>query len=323
MKKFIISYSVLLLLSIGTQAFAQPDFTFSDIDCGDIDIREMGYRGFTLRNNGTEAGTIYSMSSPGNSSFKVILFDLESGEYINLPYTLQSNQEIEIGVEFFPKDTGLFSDQIVFTTELGNHISHLRAHVVPSTLIFENTDFGILYINEEKTIYVTLKNTGKKIYDIMSIEPKNKKSKFFSVAGGIDLLPGTSWSFPVRFLSDRSGTFTDSLMIVTSLVDYYIQVSATIEDPLLGIDRVYDPSFTIAPNPATGFTTINLPAFKSQQPLLKIYDALGNEVADYSGRITAESESLNFDTRALPNGAYFVRISDGGYTLLRTFAVTN
>ncbi|MES2766841.1 MAG: T9SS type A sorting domain-containing protein [Bacteroidota bacterium] len=80
----------------------------------------------------------------------------------------------------------------------------------------------------------------------------------------------------------------------------------------------------ISPNPATGFATIQLPAFKGQNVVLKVFDALGNEVADLSNNVLkVENSQCKFDTKILPNGAYFLRFTDGKITFSRTFIIQN
>jgi hypothetical protein len=84
-----------------------------------------------------------------------------------------------------------------------------------------------------------------------------------------------------------------------------------------------DMSFSISPNPATGYVTITFPPLTGETSLVKVFDALGNEVADFTGKITSESISFSFDTHSLPNGAYFIRFSDGKNTYSQTFVVNN
>jgi len=150
--------------------------------------------------------------------------------------------------------------------------------------------------------------------------PTNPVFKTDFYTGSFTALPSITYDFPVKFLSNSAGEFKDKIMFITATDTLSPEIIAIAEETT-DIERVYDPSFSISPNPATGFSTINLPSFKSRNPLLKIYDALGNEVGDFSGKVNGSSFTL--DTRTLPNGAYFVRFTDGSYSLLRTFVVNN
>jgi probable HAF family extracellular repeat protein len=68
------------------------------------------------------------------------------------------------------------------------------------------------------------------------------------------------------------------------------------------------------PNPFNPSTTIEFSIPKSQLVSLKVFNALGQEVAVLvDGTLAAGDHSVSFDARQLPSGVYFYRISAGGF----------
>jgi hypothetical protein len=68
------------------------------------------------------------------------------------------------------------------------------------------------------------------------------------------------------------------------------------------------------PNPFNPSTTIEFSIPKSQFVSLKVFNALGQEVAVLvDGTLAAGNHSVSFDARQLPSGVYFYRISAGTF----------
>ncbi|MES2766265.1 MAG: choice-of-anchor D domain-containing protein [Bacteroidota bacterium] len=290
-------------------------FQVDKMDFGLSPVNNQITKTITLRNIGSGTGSILSHTTPVNSAFQLI-------DWPALPLQIEPNEGMGLKITFQSQTAGTFKDSIQFTSTEGNFVLHLTAQTIKGALNVSSYDFGSNKTGQEANGYITLTNTGNVAVHVISIEsPKNSAFSWVAI-GNIDIQPGESLTVPVRFMSNIPGEFTDIMRIITN--DGVIEsIVKGIAESTTDIERVYDPSFNITPNPASGFTTINLPSFKSRNPLLKLYDALGNEVADLTGKVTGGYVSFNFDTRSLPNGAYFVRFTDGKYTLIRTFIVNN
>jgi hypothetical protein len=74
------------------------------------------------------------------------------------------------------------------------------------------------------------------------------------------------------------------------------------------------------PNPFNPITLINYSIKKSGFVLLKIYDVLGNEVADLvNGNKSAGYYSVEFNAAYLPSGIYFYTLTSGNYSATKKF----
>ena len=69
------------------------------------------------------------------------------------------------------------------------------------------------------------------------------------------------------------------------------------------------------PNPFNPITIISYSIKQDGLVSLKVYDILGNEVANLvSNQEIAGSYSVNFDASDLPSGIYFYRLTSGNFT---------
>jgi hypothetical protein len=269
-----------------------------------------------MENTGNAPGTLISYSIPKSPVFKLI-------DWPDFPLTLDPTEDLDFTVSFESMEEGNFSDTITFTTDFGDVKVALSAKVIMGNLATTGYNFGKTTVGKEAYGKISLSNSGTADLSIYFVE-KPKTAVFTLQAPEVIVIqPDKTFEFPVTFMSNVPGHFKDTVVVKSDEgTTWPIELTATAE-PGTSVEAVYDPSFNISPNPATGFTTINLPAFKSQNPLLKIYDARGNVVTDLTQKTEAGITSFTFDTRTLPNGAYFVRFTDGGYSLLRTFVVNN
>jgi hypothetical protein len=76
------------------------------------------------------------------------------------------------------------------------------------------------------------------------------------------------------------------------------------------------------PNPFNPATVINYSLPTSSDVTLKVYDALGQEVATLvDGYVSAGSHYVQFDASSLSSGVYFYRINAGSFTDSKTLVV--
>ena len=78
------------------------------------------------------------------------------------------------------------------------------------------------------------------------------------------------------------------------------------------------------PNPARGATNIRFHLPQTQYVTLKVYNALGAEVATLAdGRYSGGDHTLRWQTRALPGGLYFYRLETDGFAATRKALLIN
>ena len=85
--------------------------------------------------------------------------------------------------------------------------------------------------------------------------------------------------------------------------------------PVMGVSSLTEnSSWTISPNPAGNFITVNFPENSSFEKI-EVVDMLGN-VLYYN---TTSAERADIDLSALPHGMYFMKITSGGKSSVKKF----
>ena len=101
--------------------------------------------------------------------------------------------------------------------------------------------------------------------------------------------------------------------------------TATVHDPATVELEMKEPLRLAAPapNPVSGQATLSFAVKESQTATLRLYDALGQEVATvYEGTPTAgESQAVQFEATDLASGVYFLRLRAGSHVRTQRFTV--
>jgi len=115
---------------------------------------------------------------------------------------------------------------------------------------------------------------------------------------------------------------------ITTLGDFTSQWSLAVTGsvgPVSNEDGAAVRSLTLGqnfPNPVvSGVTSIPFSLERAQDVTVAVFDALGREVSATAATFAAGEQSVQVDTRALPNGVYFYRINAGETTLTRKMVV--
>ena len=115
---------------------------------------------------------------------------------------------------------------------------------------------------------------------------------------------------------------------ITTLGDFTSQWSLAVTGtvgPVSNEDGAAVQSLTLGqnfPNPVvSGVTSIPFSLESAQDVTVAVFDALGREVSATAATYAAGEQSVQVDTRALPNGVYFYRINAGETTLTRKMVV--
>ncbi len=78
------------------------------------------------------------------------------------------------------------------------------------------------------------------------------------------------------------------------------------------------------PNPATGYTQIDITLNKSNDLLVQVYDLFGNHVTTLAnGNYAQGKHVLNMNTKGLASGVYFYTVTCGGTTVTKRMLVLN
>jgi len=130
-----------------------------------------------------------------------------------------------------------------------------------------------------------------------------------------------------EFLASASCGLSDPTDI-TNLGDFQSQWSLSVTGsvgPVSNEDGAAARSLTLGqnfPNPVvSGVTSIPFSLERAQDVTVAVFDALGREVSATAATYAAGEQSVQVDTRALPNGVYFYRINAGETTLTRKMVV--
>jgi len=193
----------------------------------------------------------------------------------------------------------------------------VQALAATNNHVFAGFDGGGVYVTSDGGAYWTEANnglTGIYVYALCAIG----SNLFAGTTGGVFLTTddGNSWRAVNDGLSDSSvySLCINGGYIFTGTVD-----SGVYRRPLsdFGISQVIEsheasPQFSLLqnyPNPFSSTTTISLNADASGAASLKIYDALGRQVADLTKQIG--NTQILFDGSSLPAGVYICHAQAG------------
>ncbi|MES2767381.1 MAG: choice-of-anchor D domain-containing protein [Bacteroidota bacterium] len=252
-----------------------------------------------------------------------------------LPFTLAPQEKKTIQVSFTADSDGVFKSAIEVE---GNNVCTkfsmgLQAHAGTPVITASDLDFGTTRpgVMVEKTISIYNYGTAElSVTGVTGPSVPEFSVQYMAPLSAVNPLvipfePGKNEAnITIRFLPLQEGNFLGELHFQSDSrltnIDKTSILSGRAIEPT-SVDNTVEAGFTISPNPATGFATITLPAFKSQNVFLKVFDAAGNKVADFSNDLL--KTELRFDTKTLPNGTYFLRFTDGERVLSRSFIVKN
>ena len=117
---------------------------------------------------------------------------------------------------------------------------------------------------------------------------------------------------------DTAGTRSNKVAMVASKSRNVAKVNLLAEQSDKLINDV-----KVLYNPIAGEVTVNFKLNKSNTVVIKIMDALGNEVLNlHNSSLEAGQQSLSFDVnQKLSEGFYFVRVSSGTESVVKRFTV--
>ncbi len=94
--------------------------------------------------------------------------------------------------------------------------------------------------------------------------------------------------------------------------------SAIIDVTFIGIEEFSGKSFTMYPNPAHSSITLSLDQL-SEKTMVSFTDVLGQELRKITLDSRASTVDYTFDISELPNGLYFINVSNNSNQIVKRF----
>ena len=142
--------------------------------------------------------------------------------------------------------------------------------------------------------------------------PSTGSVTIYAVVNAVNFNGSTSGDFP---LSPASLSLSPFVAPVDTTIDTIIDKVAQIEEAMVKA-RLY-------PNPATVLVNLDYYLPAPAQLVFTVTDLHGRQVMTRSAAATAGRNTQSLDLRALPEGTYFVGVSDGRRTLTQKMLLVN
>jgi len=209
-----------LTIELTGNGVLQPDIDVSPmaIDFGNVYVGYTAQQTITVSNIGTADLTIDSITDPTDP------FSIVSTTCWPTPYTLGAGNTCEILVQFAPTSEGLFSSNIVITSDdpdeqtininlKGNGVPLPDIDVNPTTI-----NFGDVYVGDSAQQTITVSNLGTANLTISSIT--DPSAPFSIVSNNCPLAPaplgsGSSCEIVVQFAPTTGGLFASTIVITS------------------------------------------------------------------------------------------------------------
>lgn len=184
-----------------------------------------------------------------------------------------------------------------------------------------NVDFGFVAMNDTTIEQVMITNNSDRE---LLINNYSSRSNLFSVVDEfpISLLPFETKTVQIQFSPDTIGIFTDDIHLrvenENEMIAQVINVSGKSDSTVNVVTEAMNPNkFELMqnyPNPFNPTTNIRYTLSSKQFVVLKVYDALGNEVAILvNEEKPAGSYEVEFKGNDLTSGVYYYRMEAGEF----------
>jgi hypothetical protein len=181
----------------------------------------------------------------------------------------------------------------------------------------DSLSFGNVFVEDDSTAYVILKNEGKVDLNITSIKlsSQNTTFAFSSIALPATVHPNDSIKLNVTFTPTVAALEKNTLVVSSDAKDIGISLSGNGVNNNEGVKETgtFLSSPQIYPNPFSQSTTITFTSPESGAAEITVVNLLGAEVARiYSGEINAGTHSFTWDAAGQPPGTYWCEIRMNG-----------
>ena len=285
------------------------------INFGNVMVGNFKDTTVTIANNGAAVLNITSIVSSGSPfSTRVVSTSLTPG------------QSFIDTLRFTPAGSGTVNASVVITSNAvsspdtilvsGNGIATAR-----SVAIHHNRDtinVGLVYLDNFKDTTFVVSDVGNDTLHVDSTIVTNAK---FTVRHMSFAVPQNgSYTDTVRFFANAVGVFQGLLILKSDATNNPIDtvvILGTGGEVLSVSEQPLPKAFSLSqnyPNPFNPSTIINYQLPKSNHVTLRLYDAIGREVATLVDEYKqAGSYDVQFNAARLSSGVYFYRIEAGNY----------
>lgn len=215
------------------------------------------------------------------------------------------------------KITDLAAGSLVDSSDNVFSIVAANLVVMPNSL-----DFGNVPTNQRLADTVRIENTGTA--DLVISQIVSDSLGFVPSRGSMVLSPGTSDTLTVLFAPMEVRSYTAHLRLTNNSAASPVVVSLTgVGTNPVGVRREDQLPATYYltqnyPNPFNPSTVIAFGLPKDSYLTLKVYNALGQEVAVLvNSYVPAGRHQVQFDASGLPSGLYFYRVNAGEFVETR------
>jgi hypothetical protein len=241
------------------------------------------------------------------------LRDIKDGDYILLFY--KENCISQFYKNYY-ETCSEWEDAFIFTLSGGEHISNLFTYLEPINPMGGQIS-GSIYNNSSSSISGTL---------ISAVDSAGETiSSSVSVFNGNYLIPSLkdgSYTIKASKIGYQTSEHSDKISIdlnskpVVDGVNIYITLTDVKDD-----EKIIPESYNLSqnyPNPFNPTTTIKYQVPKESFVSVKVYDAIGSEVADLVNEKQKQGYyELYFDASNFSSGVYFYRIISDNYTAVK------
>jgi hypothetical protein len=302
--------------------------TPSPLAFGQVPILTAATDTIRLSNAGTSAITISNTQlSSASGAFALVG---------SAPTQVSAGGTAPIIVRFHPDTAGSYSGSLTLTTS--DPSIPIRTVAISGTGIKgslsinpSQINFGNVIINHDSTIQATLKNSGLASMSISSIVLTGPSTAGFSDGSFTtpQTIPaGNSITMNLGFAPTVAGSYSGNVQLT-------LQDGSMVNIPLQGVaentagvtENSYETSqisFSLSPNPAGSSLNVHASIGQTNETRLEVFDASGRQMISLPLGILSQGEhDIQVPTESLPNGSYFIRISNSNGNAAETELIVN
>jgi hypothetical protein len=195
------------------------------------------------------------------------------------------------------------------------------------SLSMKSNDFGAVEVGKHKEAKLIVSNNG---LQNLVISGYNSPAPFIASKNSANILPGGADTVLIRFTPTDTVQYNRKLSITSNApvdsviftgLGYILPTEVGQDNPLAPI------TFDILPNPFTKETNIHIVLPEDGLMIIKLYDAVGKEVATLTDNFYTLGEYyLHFDTGTKPfnnleNGLYYCRLITNSYSRTKAIVI--
>lgn len=307
--------------------------TGDNTDFGSVNVTTPVTKTFTITNSGTGTLKIQNISLAGTNASEFAITNNPA-----FPATLNTGASWSVTVKFNSTTPGIKNatlnianndfDEGNYTFALagtalacdinvkGNTLAIATGDTTPS--LDDNSDFGYLFLGEQKINKFTIENKGNASLIINSIQIGGVNATEFNLLGNLNypfsVAAGTSQNIELQFIPQSSGIRTATVNINSNDYDekaYSFKVRG-LAVSTLSLKNSFISTLKLAPNPTNTKALLFFSLPQPQNVEVQLLNSLGQVIKTIAnGKNRSGDQSFEINTADVPNGIYFVQISNG------------